>query len=46
MTPDSTEAKAAVPRLVHDLGSDPVDGGVLDDSWWQQPGMPAYCQDL
>jgi len=33
-------------RLVDDLGFDPVDGGNLDDSWRQQPGTPAYCQDL
>jgi len=28
------------------LGFDPVDGGVLDESWRQQPGTPAYCRDL
>jgi hypothetical protein len=43
---DSSDAKAAVLRLVDELGFDPVDGGVLDDSWRQQPGTPAYCQDL
>jgi 8-hydroxy-5-deazaflavin:NADPH oxidoreductase len=43
---DSSEAKAAVLRLVDDLGFDPVDGGVLDESWRQQPGTPAYCRDL
>src|SRR5712675_1179357 len=43
---DSVDAKAAVLRLVDDLGFDPADGGGLDDSWQQQPGMPAYCQDL
>ena len=43
---DSSDAKAAVLRLVDDLGFDPVDGGDLDDSWRQQPGTPAYCQDL
>jgi len=43
---DSPDAKAAVLRLVDDLGFDPVDGGRLDDSWRQQPGTPAYCQDL
>jgi predicted dinucleotide-binding enzyme len=43
---DSSEAKAAVLRLVDDLGFDPVDGGVLDESWWQQTGTPAYCRDL
>ncbi len=43
---DSSGAKAGVLRLVDDLGFDPVDGGVLDDSWRQQPGTPAYCRDL
>jgi predicted dinucleotide-binding enzyme len=43
---DSLDAKAAVLRLVDDLGFDPVDGGDLDDSWRQQTGTPAYCQDL
>jgi predicted dinucleotide-binding enzyme len=43
---DSSEAKEAVLRLIDDLGFDPVDGGALDDSWRQQTGTPAYCQDL
>jgi len=43
---DSPNAKAAVLRLVDELGFDPVDGGGLDDSWRQQPGTPAYCRDL
>ena len=43
---DSADGKAAVLRLVDDLGFDPVDGGELDDSWRQQPGTPAYCRDL
>lgn len=43
---DSADAKAVVCRLVDDLGFDPVDGGVLADSWRQQPGTPAYCRDL
>ena len=43
---DSWDAKAAVLRLVDELGFDPVDGGDLDNSWRQQPGTPAYCQDL
>jgi predicted dinucleotide-binding enzyme len=43
---DSSDAKAPVLRLVDDLGFDPVDGGVLDNSWRQQPGTPAYCRDL
>jgi 8-hydroxy-5-deazaflavin:NADPH oxidoreductase len=43
---DSSDAKAVVFRLVDDLGFDPIDGGVLDNSWRQQPGTPAYCRDL
>jgi predicted dinucleotide-binding enzyme len=43
---DSPDAKAAVLRLVDDLGFDPVDGGDLENSWRQQPGTPAYCRDL
>jgi hypothetical protein len=43
---DSADAKAAVLRLIDDLGFDPVDGGDLDDSWRQQTGTPAYCRDL
>src|SRR5213080_1995154 len=43
---DSLDAKTAAIRLVDDLGFDPVDGGDLDNSWRQQPGTPAYCQDL
>ena len=39
---DSSDAKAAVLRLVDDLGFDPVDGGDLDNSWRQQPGTPAW----
>jgi 8-hydroxy-5-deazaflavin:NADPH oxidoreductase len=43
---DPPHARAGVLRLVDDLGFDPVDAGGLDDSWRQQPGTPAYCQDL
>jgi len=43
---DSLDAKTTVLRLIDDLGFDPVDGGDLGDSWRQQPGTPAYCQDL
>jgi predicted dinucleotide-binding enzyme len=43
---DSLDAKAMILRLIDELGFDPVDGGTLDDSWRQQPGMPAYCRDL
>src|SRR5262245_38813576 len=43
---DSADAKAVVLGLVDELGFDPVDGGVLDDSWRQATGTPAYCRDL
>lgn len=43
---DSSESKVTVLRLVDELGFDPVDGGVLDDSWRQQTGTPAYCRNL
>lgn len=43
---DSPAAKAAVLRLVDDVGFDPLDCGDLDDSWRQQTGTPAYCRDL
>jgi predicted dinucleotide-binding enzyme len=43
---DSPDARQAVLRLVEELGFDPVDGGDLDNSWRQQTGAPAYCQDL
>jgi predicted dinucleotide-binding enzyme len=43
---DSSDAKAVVLALIDDLGFDAVDAGVLDDSWRQQPGTPAYCRDL
>ena len=28
------------------MGFDTVDAGLLDDSWRQQPGTPAYGTDL
>jgi len=43
---DASDAKAAVLRLVDELGFDPVDAGDLEGSWRQQPGTPAYCRDL
>jgi predicted dinucleotide-binding enzyme len=43
---DSSDARAAVLRLVDDLGFDPVDGGDLANSFRQQTGTPAYCRDL
>lgn len=43
---DSVEARRAVMQLVDDTGFDPLDSGVLADSWRQQPGTPAYCTEL
>src|SRR5256714_2479528 len=43
---DSSDGKTVVLRLVDELGFDPVDAGDLDNSWRQQTGTPAYCQDL
>jgi predicted dinucleotide-binding enzyme len=43
---DSSDARAAVLRLVDDLGFDPVDNGDLANSFRQQTGTPAYCRDL
>lgn len=42
---DDSDAKAAVMRLVDELGFDAVDAGGLDDSWRQQPGSPCYAAD-
>jgi predicted dinucleotide-binding enzyme len=43
---DDAEAKRVVSGLVDELGFDPVDGGGLDDSWRQEPGMPASGAEL
>jgi 8-hydroxy-5-deazaflavin:NADPH oxidoreductase len=43
---DSDADRAKVMRLVDELGFDPVDVGDIAGSWRQQPGTPAYCQDL
>ncbi|MFT3685276.1 MAG: NAD(P)-binding domain-containing protein [Phycisphaerales bacterium] len=43
---DAPNDKATVCDLIDELGFDPVNGGTLDDSWRQQTGTPAYCQDL
>ena len=42
----SADAKAIVLHLIDAMGFDPVDGGDLDNSWRQQTGTLAYCQDL
>lgn len=43
---DDPASKALVMNLIDDLGFDPVDDGGLDESWRQQPGTPAYTNDL
>jgi len=43
---DDKRAKAAVMRLVDELGFDAVDAGSLSESWRQQPGTPVYAKDL
>jgi predicted dinucleotide-binding enzyme len=42
---DDVRGKQIVMSLVNDMGFDPVDGGLLEDSWRQQPSTPAYCCD-
>jgi len=43
---DDQQQKQTVAELIDKIGFDAIDGGVLSDSWRQQPGEPAYCQDL
>jgi predicted dinucleotide-binding enzyme len=43
---DPPDARQKVMQLVDELGFDPVDAGSLDESWRQQPGTPAYTQDM
>jgi predicted dinucleotide-binding enzyme len=43
---DDAAAKAAVIRLLDEIGFDGVDAGGLDDSWRQQPGTPVYARDF
>lgn len=40
------EDKLVVIELIDQIGFDAIDGGPLPESWRQQPGEPAYCQDL
>jgi 8-hydroxy-5-deazaflavin:NADPH oxidoreductase len=42
---DQAAGKAAVLKLVEQLGFDAIDAGDLDESWRQQPGTPVYCKD-
>jgi predicted dinucleotide-binding enzyme len=43
---DDQGQKHLVMDLIEEIGFDAIDGGSLADSWRQQPGEPAYCQDL
>jgi predicted dinucleotide-binding enzyme len=43
---DNTKHKKVVIALVDQTGFDGIDGGALAESWRQQPGAPAYCNDL
>lgn len=43
---DREADRVIVHRLVDELGFDPVSSGTIADSWRQQPGTPAYTQDL
>ncbi len=43
---DDTPQKQLVMKLIDEIGFDAIDGGLLSESWRQQPGEPAYCQDL
>jgi predicted dinucleotide-binding enzyme len=43
---DNKEQKKAIMKLIEEIGFDAIDGGTLSESWRQQPGEPAYCQDL
>ncbi|HVJ38200.1 MAG TPA: 3-hydroxyisobutyrate dehydrogenase, partial [Stenotrophomonas sp.] len=43
---DDASAKALTLGLIDAIGFDGIDAGPLSESWRQQPGTPAYCQDL
>lgn len=43
---DDDKAKSVVMNLVDELGFDPVDAGLIDESWRQQPGTPCYGADF
>lgn len=43
---DDEGQKQTVRQLIDEIGFDAIDGGLLSESWRQQPGEPAYCQDL
>jgi hypothetical protein len=41
---DDAEKKITM-AIVNEVGFDPVDGGLLAESWRQQPLTPGYCCD-
>lgn len=43
---DDPRAKKIAMELIDSMGFDPLDAGLLSESWRQQPGTPAYCRDL
>ena len=43
---DRDEEKQVIINLIDEIGFDAIDGGLLSESWRQQPGESAYCQDL
>ena len=43
---DNAQTKALVMELIDDMGFDPVDVGMLEESWRQQPGSLVYGTDL
>lgn len=43
---NNDEQKQILMKLIDEIGFDAIDGGSLSESWRQQPGEPAYCQDL
>lgn len=43
---DNSQERESVMKLINAIGFDAVDAGTLAESWRQQPGTPAYCQDL
>jgi predicted dinucleotide-binding enzyme len=38
--------KQVVMEIIDNIGFDAINAGSLSESWRQQPGEPAYCQDL
>lgn len=43
---DDESEKQVVMQMIDAMGFDAIDGGSLSESWRQEPGVPAYCQDL